>query len=78
MICEQCRQEGQTSCIYIGTGFVTCMGSAYYYDEQGKLHDHDPNVRTTTYSCSKGHHWVERSRLLCSSCDYNHEPLGPE
>ena len=65
MICPECKRQGLKSRVYVGTSSVTLMYSAPFYDEEGKYHDHDPNTRTTSYSCSNGHKWVESS---CGSC----------
>jgi hypothetical protein len=68
MKCKQCQEANLRSKVYIGGQTTTCIGFSYYYDEDGKLHDHDPNTITTSYSCSNGHNWVEETKSECISC----------
>ena len=63
MICRYCKESGRTSRLYIGTAYRTAMGVTHYYDEQGHLHQDDPNVTSTDYHCSNGHQFqVRRSQ----------------
>ena len=59
MKCPTCVEEGQRSRVYPGPSMTTLMGVSRYYDEDGELVVDDPNITTTEYSCSNGHHWVE-------------------
>lgn len=72
MICPECAKEGQTSRVYSHGGMVTCMGHRPYYDEVGVYHNHDPNWRSSSYECSRGHNWVTKTRAKCPApgCDY--------
>lgn len=64
MKCPDCVKEGKTSKVYVGTSMSTCMmGPPDYYDEGGNfVKAEDPNIHTTSYSCSNGHHWEEKTR----------------
>lgn len=61
MKCKTCEEEGRVSRVYPDVSIRTLMASQPYYDEQGVLHDNDPNKTTTRYSCSNGHEWTETS-----------------
>ena len=65
MKCKECVANGQKSKVYPGYSTTTCAGVQTFYDEDGKFHIHDPNVTTTTYTCSNGHEWVEDKRSKC-------------
>lgn len=72
MKCPECIQLGQTSRVYPEGGTTTLMSCQPYYDEDGKLHLHDTNIKKYGYSCSKGHRWVERApKALCPTCGSN-------
>ena len=72
VICQQCRNLGQRSKVYMpGCSFTTLMADEHYYDEDGNYHHHDPNASTLQYRCNRGHSWTEVSYGECPSCDYN-------
>lgn len=68
MICEKCKTEDRKSTIRFSTEIVTSELVDNYYDEEGKLHIHDPNITETTYRCSNGHEWSERETEHCGAC----------
>lgn len=71
MKCNQCVREGKRSKVFQGMTSSTLMGGGGpYYDEDGSYHRHDPNTISTTYKCSNGHKWVEKSKHSCPGCDY--------
>ena len=70
MKCEICEKEGLKSQIHIGGSVSTVMGYHQYYDEDGKHHSHDPNIRTTQYSCSNGHSFARQESGSCW-CGWN-------
>lgn len=72
MKCPQCESTGMRSQVFPGPRYTTLMSSHSYYDEDGRLHHHDPNVSTTQYKCSNGHEWPEHSAPTCSvpGCDF--------
>ena len=65
MKCSECIESGKKSRVYIKMRTKTCMSVSQYYDEDGKLVVNDPNITTTSYSCSNGHSWI--SKILDSS-----------
>jgi hypothetical protein len=73
MICEECKKENQKSIIEVGLTATTAMYCAPFYDEEGVLHQHDRNVRTTEYSCSRGHRWKEGRIAKCPACGWPEE-----
>lgn len=66
MKCPKCAEANERSRVYVGGTFSTAMMFNAFYDEDGVYHSHDPNVRTTQYSCSRGHHWSVESAPECS------------
>ena len=71
MICPECKAAGQKSRITPRGGGSTAMHFAPYWDEEGTYHCHDGNIRTASYSCSKGHHWTKRlARRPCPGCPW--------
>lgn len=68
MICAECRKAGEKSQVFIGGRYSTLMNGSQYWDEDGILHDHDPNTYTTTYACSKGHRWQTNEVKPCPGC----------
>lgn len=65
MICQQCKKKEKKSNVYIGSSYSTAMCVHSYYDENGEYHSHDPNIRSTSYSCSNNHSWVAKSSGSC-------------
>jgi len=65
MKCPECVAEGKRSKVYIGGSSSTLMAGKTFYDEDGKLHDHDPNSYGTDYRCSNGHRWTETKVHKC-------------
>jgi hypothetical protein len=65
MKCPECEKLGFKSCVYPNGCSVTAMCSNNYYDENGKYHVHNMNTRTTHYTCSNGHSWVEDTTGSC-------------
>jgi hypothetical protein len=70
MKCPECVEAGKKSRVTPGLTAVTDMYCPPYYDEEGVRHHHDLNARTTNYSCSNGHRWVETTQAECGSCDW--------
>jgi hypothetical protein len=58
VICEACKSEGKKSHVFPGMTMSTAAYCAPFYDEEGRLHSHDSNIRTTDYRCSNGHAWT--------------------
>jgi hypothetical protein len=65
MICPECKKEGLKSKVYPGPLITTMMWCPPFYDEDGKLHNHDSNTSTTSCRCSNGHTWVDSSIGSC-------------
>lgn len=70
MICEKCRAEGMGSEVDIVRETSTLVQGRYFYDEQGLLHCHDPNIHTATLRCSQGHEWQIEKRHHCMICTW--------
>lgn len=70
MICEECNSQGLKSKVYPGAVMCTAMGYQTYYDEQGKLHTHDPNITTESFHCSNNHSWSRKQSGSCW-CGWN-------
>lgn len=76
MKCAECEKAGLKSIVNVPNGsFSTCMMEHRFYDEDGRYHFHDPNRRTSEWSCSNGHRWVDVrwSRCPAQGCDWNAE-----
>lgn len=66
VVCVTCKSEGRTSRIHKkGSSRVTLVHYPGFYDEEGRFHLHDSNVRTESLRCSNGHEWTERSSGRC-------------
>jgi len=61
MKCPECVKEGKRSKVYPGMTFRTLLAWSVHFDEDGEYHVDDPNITTTSYSCSNGHKWSEDS-----------------
>ena len=55
MICPACKEQGLKSTVQTEGLMSTLMGYSTYYDENGMMHKHDNNSRTTIGKCSNGH-----------------------
>lgn len=77
MRCPECVANDQRSTVYApSAGRSTLMAGQRFYDEDGTLHDHDPNTTTYSFACSNGHSWVESEKRACPapSCPFNANP----
>lgn len=64
--CAECVKADVLSQVQqVGPSMCTDMGHDPYYDEKGRYHNHDPNVTTTSYKCSRDHEWTEKTRKKC-------------
>ena len=70
MICEKCKSEGRTSKVYVGGDMSTLVHCSPFYDEEGKMHIHDPNTYIQSLRCSNGHEWTEKGGGSCW-CGWN-------
>lgn len=59
--CPSCVSEGRRSKVFVGMQTRTLMAVHTYYDEDGRLCVDDPNKTTSSYSCSNGHRWTEKT-----------------
>lgn len=73
MKCPECVAAGKNSWVYPDGGATTDMCVDRYYDENGVLHVHDPNVTAMSYHCTFGHYWAQNVARPCptSRCGYN-------
>jgi hypothetical protein len=68
--CPWCQRDGERSRVSSGSVRGTLMnGVSPYWDEDGKLHTHDPNIYTATFGCSRGHRWSEVYAHGCPAGD---------
>lgn len=59
ILCPTCMAAGEKSKVYGPSLLSTAMFVPPFWDEEGRYHSHDPNVRKRTYECSRGHQWTE-------------------
>ena len=73
MKCPECRKLGQRSKVFFNKRIVQLLHTTDFWDEDGRLHVHDPNLVTASFSCSKGHRWSETERPVCpvKECEWN-------
>ena len=70
--CPLCVEEGKKSKLFCHGSMTTLAGGPpNYYDEEEKLHVHDPNRTTRSYTCSNGHNFSHMFYHKCPNCDYN-------
>lgn len=74
MFCPDCVKEGKRSRVYPDLSSVTLMHGVTFWDEGGRLHQHDPNITTTGYTCSEGHTWVEQAGPREHPCNWGDFP----
>lgn len=65
MICPVCKEQGLKSTVQTSGTMSTLMGYMPYYDEDGRLHNHDDNSRITEGKCSNGHSFTYRHENSC-------------
>lgn len=75
MKCAECVAQDLTSRVYYrGSSSTLLGGSARFWDEEGKQHDHEMNRKQDFYSCTNGHQWVEDVINLCPTCNATEVP----
>lgn len=66
MKCPECVRLGLTSNVYFaGYARTTLMGINRFYDEEGKLHEHNGNKRRQDYTCSNHHKFEAETSKSC-------------
>lgn len=65
MRCPECIEGGVKSRVFTNGSSTTLMGHSPYYDEDGRYHNHDPNIRQSSYRCSNGHAWSQEDTHTC-------------
>lgn len=78
MKCPECVESGETSKVYDRGQTRTLMGGGgRFWDEDGELHSHDPNIVTSGFQCSNGHMWATKRKISClnPACDYGREEV---
>jgi hypothetical protein len=70
MICSDCRSTGNKSKVF--RDHVTNGNEVVpeYFDEEGRYHCHNPNIKIIHYKCSNGHMLAEELKSNCPSCDF--------
>ena len=63
VVCPECKAQGLKSTVTLAHMASTLMYWEPYYDEDGRLHAHDPNNKWEYYDCSRGHEF--RLPRLC-------------
>lgn len=73
--CPQCVRDGERSTVHDPATFSeTCMGFFPYRDEEGHYHSHNPNMRESFLTCSRGHRWRLMWGQSCASCGWTRGP----
>ena len=71
MKCPVCVESGELSFAFPEGVESTCMGGIFtHFDKDGVHHDHDVNIVTRYYICSKAHRWSTKGRDRCPACDW--------
>jgi len=65
LFCPTCYRSSVPSCVYVGARTSTLLSYVPFYDEDGKYHDHDPNMHNISFRCSRGHVWEEKIKYRC-------------
>jgi len=68
MKCQKCQDEGLRSRLFVKQVDSPATSVQVYYDENGKLHQHDPVGMSTDYRCSNGHSWTAYATPFCFNC----------
>lgn len=55
MKCKECEKEGKKSIVHIGVCSTTYQLPSHFYDEEGRHHVHNQEIKTIDHSCSNGH-----------------------
>ncbi len=54
-ICSTCKEMGSKSVVFLATEATDIIQWNPRYDEEGKLHSHNPNKVYNVFKCAKGH-----------------------
>lgn len=68
MKCQECEAAGKASKVSIRNLPVTDRAWRSFYDEDGRLHRHNPNYHSQRLTCSNGHSWAVRFSNFCPTC----------
>lgn len=78
MKCPECQSQDMVSVVRrLGPRISTLMMVDTYWDEDGKMHIHDPNRTVDWFRCSNGHEWSKQvNRCPAKDCEWNqHRPM---
>ncbi len=65
IICPVCKEQGIKSQVRTTNVMTTLMWYGTFYDEDGGMHSHDDNSRTTIGHCTNGHKFHYRYENNC-------------
>jgi hypothetical protein len=65
VLCQECQKQGKKSKVRVAGANMTQLKVDTFYDEEGWLHKHDPNLMTIRYVCTNGHGWTEKQTSNC-------------
>lgn len=71
MKCPVCTETGQTSLVSSEPAPPTDVKGIEYWDDDEKLHVHDPACHTRKFQCTNGHPMLMLQFDSCPSCEYN-------
>lgn len=71
MIYPVCKKEKKKSKVFVGVLLRTSMANIPFYDEKGRLHNHNDNITTTSYECSNNHKFEIKTKTVCPTCGHN-------
>jgi hypothetical protein len=64
--CPTCVAEGETSkVVWREEGPSTSIPWQPFTDENGWVHEHDPNANMHIFECTRGHEWSGIQRKAC-------------
>jgi hypothetical protein len=74
IICPMCSAAGLRSTASEMGSMGTLLSFRSFYDEEGRYHSHNPNVRNITLTCSNHHTWVVKHHYGTCWCGWSATP----
>lgn len=69
--CSCCKVVGLRSRVEVGMCQTTAMAWTPYYNDDGRLHDHDPNITECEWRCCNGHRGLLLDRKTPCWCGWS-------
>lgn len=68
--CPDCVIQRWQSAVIFLDSYTSTMEETIFHDKTGLFHSHNSNIKTTWYTCTRGHSWATQEQIMCPNCTW--------